>query len=217
MPIVEPDDEAFVGIIPRAPNWTQRAIERRGPPPGNAETLIRGGASWVFGITPREEPVQEAIVREKREAPIVALLSESPREPPIRAATRPFPRSRGKGLDDCPRRRQLRKRRESKRFDEHFIASKPLPLERGKGRSSLAQQAAFYMRYVLQYAAWWDVEGGNRFPDRSAARQEDKGIGIPMFLSMKKLTAAIRTVSAQQIPKAGARPDLDFEGFMRHA
>lgn len=63
MPIVEPDDEAFVGIIPRAPNWTQRAIERRGPPPGNAETLIRGGASWVFGITPREELVQEAIVR----------------------------------------------------------------------------------------------------------------------------------------------------------
>jgi hypothetical protein len=75
MPIVEPDDEAFVGIIPRAPNWTQRAIERRGPPPGNAETLIRGGAGWVFGITPREELVQEAIVREKREAPSVGDVS----------------------------------------------------------------------------------------------------------------------------------------------
>ena len=70
MPIVEPDeDEAFVGIVPREPNWAQRAIERRGPPPGNAETLIRGGAGWVFGLVPREEPVQAAIVREKREAP----------------------------------------------------------------------------------------------------------------------------------------------------
>ena len=75
MPIVEPDDEAFVGIIPRAPNWAQRAIERRGPPPGNAETLIRGGAGWVFGITPREELVQEAIVREKRESPSVGDVS----------------------------------------------------------------------------------------------------------------------------------------------
>jgi hypothetical protein len=35
---------------------SQARIERLGPPPGNAEVLIRGGAGWVFGVAPREEP-----------------------------------------------------------------------------------------------------------------------------------------------------------------
>jgi hypothetical protein len=62
------------------------------------------------------------------------------------------------------------------------------------------------MRYVLQYAAWWDGAGGNRFPDRSPGNQEDNGIGIPMFGSMKQLIVAIMTVGAQQRPRVGASP-----------
>jgi hypothetical protein len=36
-------------------------IERLGPPPGNAEILIRGGAGWVFGI--EERVIDPRIVR----------------------------------------------------------------------------------------------------------------------------------------------------------
>lgn len=42
---------------------SQEAITRLGPPPGNAETLIRGGAGWIFGITSREDREQPGLTR----------------------------------------------------------------------------------------------------------------------------------------------------------
>ena len=50
-----PQNEKLVGVVPLETNESQYALERLGPPPGNAELLIRGGAGWVFGIAPREE------------------------------------------------------------------------------------------------------------------------------------------------------------------
>ena len=56
-------DEKLVGIVPLEPDWSQPGIERLGPPPGNAEILIRGGAGWVFGIPAREETPHPRIER----------------------------------------------------------------------------------------------------------------------------------------------------------
>ena len=56
-------DEKLVGIVPLEPDWSQPGIERLGPPPGNAEILIRGGAGWVFGIPAREETPHPNIER----------------------------------------------------------------------------------------------------------------------------------------------------------
>lgn len=42
---------------------SERRIERLGPPPGNAEVLIRGGAGWVFGIPVKQVPVDPRITR----------------------------------------------------------------------------------------------------------------------------------------------------------
>jgi hypothetical protein len=60
-----------------------------------------------------------------------------------------------------------------------------------------AHRAALYMRYVLQYASWWDVEGGNRYPVRPEDHREDQGFGVPMFLSLKKIIAALMILGQQ--------------------
>jgi hypothetical protein len=56
-----PQNEKLVGVVPLETNESQYALERLGPPPGNAELLIRGGAGWVFGIAPREESLDPRI------------------------------------------------------------------------------------------------------------------------------------------------------------
>lgn len=38
-------------------------IRRLGPPPGNAEVLIRGGAGWVLGVAPRKESLDSRIIK----------------------------------------------------------------------------------------------------------------------------------------------------------
>jgi hypothetical protein len=47
------NNENFVRIIPLEPDWSQPAIVRLGPPPGNARTLIR--ASERMGLWNRSE------------------------------------------------------------------------------------------------------------------------------------------------------------------
>jgi hypothetical protein len=75
------EDPNFVGIVPLEANLNQKAIERLGPPPGNAEILIRGGAGWVFGIELQEAKPHPAIEvlnspRPSEEAVSVALVRE---------------------------------------------------------------------------------------------------------------------------------------------
>lgn len=69
------EDPNFVGIVPLEANLTQKAIERLGPPPGNAEILIRGGAGWVFGIEPQRTIEQPGILHLKGDLPRVAEVS----------------------------------------------------------------------------------------------------------------------------------------------
>jgi hypothetical protein len=55
---------------------------------------------------------------------------------------------------------------------------------------------AFWMRMVLAYAKWWDRDRGSTYPTRPAGAQEDQGMGVAIFGSMKKLIVAMMRVGA---------------------
>lgn len=100
------EDPNFVGIVPLEANLNQKAIERLGPPPGNAEILIRGGAGWVFGIEPQRTIEHPGIVRLRDDPPSagevsLALAREmawrwSQKRPPFATGTGYAPQKPGK-------------------------------------------------------------------------------------------------------------------------
>lgn len=68
-------------VIVKAANGRPRGIEPLGPPPGNAEVLIRGGAGWLFGLQDEWERVRDPrIIRQVALPPpeevMVALARE---------------------------------------------------------------------------------------------------------------------------------------------
>lgn len=107
-------DEKFVGIVPLEPDWSQYALERLGPPPGNAEILIRGGAGWVFGIAPREEILDPRITElepfmrtpEERWENLVPNLGEMPFDRAFALIESAFQSAVGAGQNDVKERIQ---------------------------------------------------------------------------------------------------------------
>lgn len=218
MPIVEPAvDEAFVGIIPWEANLNQKAIERLRPPPGNAGILLRGGTGWVFGIEPPRMIEHPRIVHLRDEPPSadavsLALARErarrwSQKRPPFATdwATPEGFRTQVRG----PVHQYL-----TSFYDTHRALGSELGLGLSGVRlstdgpiardaplnlilsSPLMTRWAFWMRMVLAYAKWRDRDRGSAYPTRPAGAQEDHGMGVAIFGSMKKLIVAMMRVGA---------------------